>query len=698
MGLLNIFALNYLALSSIIAFIYFFNRNSNVIYVSSLIPLKELKSEIVSSKKFVIDFLFILQIFLIILMSLFLARPYLSNSISIMHGYNKIVVVDSSASMQTIETKGTRFEQAKNKIIELIDDMGKYDKMMIISSYSSSEVIQKLDNYKDKLKKEVNDLKPTETTTDMESGTSLALSYMKKLDNSQLYILTDVSIEDCGFKPGDIDNSEVHYFRYGKNKQNVTISSLDMFQDLFKDKDEAYITLKNFSNELKDVHLSVHLNEHLLQETNFSLYGQEQKTITVRNISTPGILRVTIETDDDLKVDNVVYGIVKNRKKTINILQVTDSLQFINEFKKLAEAFKQVKIKALPTRLYVDNVYKGYDVIIFHKYIPDTAPRINSMFIYPIPTTSFETDILSNPFATNPAITNLLNQSLSNTNWKSFLMPKGFVSNAKILDWDNSHPTMKYLDYLDNINIQNALIFNMPENSRTLIFASGLVSNLIPNNTLPLRQNNIPLAFSTNLENTRSIVIGLDLEKFTFSETNNLPLLIMMINMIQWLSPLGENLDNTEPSSSPIKDQMKTGDLFFVNDLKNFQGLSFKNNDGVNTTVKSLNANKIARQKYSTETNSKIYTTIKNSGIYQAKNKDSENVFVANFFDEKESNLALQETNRDVKHNGTLYSDHASKITLQPTKKEEINEISRFILYLIPIFLLFEWAYSFIRR
>lgn len=696
MGLLNTSALSYLGLISIIVFIYFFNRKSNIIYVPSLIPWKELNDDVVSSRLLSVDLLFFLQILLISLSALFLARPYVPSDILITHGYNKVVVIDTSASMQTIEKDGTRFDEAKKQVMELIDDMGGADKMMIISAYSSAEVLAGLENSKTRLKNIVKNLQPGGTGTDMEGGVSVAMSYMSNLKNSRLYVLTDRKIEECGSELKRLNSESYQFFRYGESSSNVTTSSVNIFQDLFNEKDEAYITVTNFADEVKDVNINVSLNRNVVMETDVKLQPDEQHTFTVDNLSSSGILKVAITTDDDLKVDNTAYGIVKKRKNIIDILLVTNSEHLSEKFQKLEDSFKQVKINYISTKDYNTDIYKAYDIIIYHNFVPDERPEINSLFIAPgaddMPAGGLAGKDIDPGKPIDPD-----SNSTEDEDWNSFLIPEGIITNAKILDWDNDHPTMKYLDYLDNLKINNALLFKPLKDSRNLVFGSGIIADLSPSVSQLIRQNNLPLVFSVVLGNTRSIVIGIDLEEFNFAETNNLPLLIMMINMIQWLSPLGDNLDISERSDSFVNAQIKTGAIFPVFNRKNFQGLSIINKEGGNTPVtvsglESKDSSKAQKNDYSN-----LYTTIKDVGVYLVKSKARDTVFVANMFNDNEADLKPVNTDT-VNNSSTIEKPYSADIGISSTTKHEQNDVSHYILYLVPLLLLIEWAYFCVRK
>ena len=712
MGFLNIIALSYLSIISVVVFFHFFNRKSNIVYVPSFIPWKEIRTDVVTSRLFRINLLFLLQIFLIILLSLFLSRPYLSSDILTIHGHNRVVVLDTSASMQTIEKEGTRYEQAKKHILELIDKMKPADKMMIISAYSSSEVICDLTGNEKRLRESIENFVPTDTSTDLEGGVSLALSYLENMDNRELYIFTDQRIKDCGLKMNELDPKSIQFYRFGSSGNNVAVSSFDTFQDLFRDTDEAYITVKNYSENTKDVKLKVQLDQDVLMHRNLSLKKHEQKTLAVHNISLPGILKAEIETDDDLKVDNLAYGVIKKREKLINIIMITDSNNLKMEFGKLENAFKRIKIKTISIDAYNPTILESYDISVFHKFVPPKPPSINSLFISPYIVDEKGSDLTAKETDENEKISDSVLHK-KNANWRSFLIPKGTMQKVKIVDWENTHPTMKYLDYLDNVKTDNALLYEPPKDATILINVLGKIfakESFVSDKNV---RNRLHLAFSSKLGTKRIIVLGLDLGEFNYSDNNNLPVLIMTLNMLQWLSPLGENLDSFGRTNLAINDQFKTGDLYPLHNYDNFKELNIKGTDGKMLPVsdyafseKETKPQQVIKKDSSGKKSDDVgvepgivpnYAMIKHAGIYVVKTQTRDEKFVANFFDESESNIKPIDSDSINKDGKLKKSQLPNKKPIVSTKKEN-EDVSRYLLYFVPLLLFIEWIYSFVSK
>ena len=199
-----------------------------------------------------------------------------------------------------------------------------------------------------------------------------------------MYVLTDQSpslINISNLKSGNIK-----FIKFGKNTANVAIASLDVYQDMFKDytEREAYVAIENYSSESKDVKLSVFLNDELIKEDGFVIAGSEQKTLNINNLNAPGILKVSIQTDDFLSVDNTAYAII-NEIKPIKILLVSENNRLKGELQKIEKSTQRIKLTQIGISEYKPETINNFDVAIFNKFVPENNPGINSLYIIPYP-------------------------------------------------------------------------------------------------------------------------------------------------------------------------------------------------------------------------------------------------------------------------------------------------------------------------
>ena len=633
MGFINLLAFGYLALIGLVVLIYFFSKKKHVVQVPSLIPWNILKEDVIRSKIFKIDLLFLLQILLILLLVFFLARPYLKSNIINISGKNVILVIDSSASMQTSEDNGSRFDQARTQALKMVGKLNQWDKMMVISADYSSRIASNFTDDKNKLNNAINNLMPKDTGTNLEEGVGLGISFLKNVERGEMYVLTDrspSSVNVARQKPGNIK-----FIRFGERSANVAISSLDVYQDMFKDytEREAYVTIKNYSGENKDVKLSVFLNDEIIKEEELELAGGEQKTLSVKNLSAAGILKAGIETDDFLAVDNTAYAII-NEIKPINILLVSNNFTLQGELEKIEQGTQRIKLTRISTSEYEPEAVKDYDVAIFHEFIPDVSPDINALYT------------IQNMYALGLQE----EDGKDSNNFSNLLMLEhSLLLNVKVLDWDNTHPVLMHLSNLDDLNITGALSMGLPDWSTPLIKVSGNLGDS-------------PIAFAGQYAGKKVVTLGFDLGDFDFSKSDDLRILILTLNIIQWLNPYEAEEHN-----------------------KILTGGQYKPHNALKDSIEILNPQGETLE-YDFKGDSEtpfVFNKVDYMGEYKISGAGFSNRFVANLFDEEESRI-MPELTDDTE----LEFEEKEAVTLIKDKK---TEFGKYLLLLVPLFLLIEW-------
>ena len=650
MGFINLLAFGYLSLIALVVLIYFLSKKKYIVKVPSIIPWSILKEDALRSSFFRIDMLFLLQILLILLLVFFLSHPYLKSNVINISGKNIILVIDSSASMQTSEDNGSRFDQARSKALEMVGKLNQWDKVMVISADYSSGIVSDFTDDRNKLNKAINNLKPKDTGTNLDEGVGLGISFLKNVERGEMYVLTDRSPSSINFTRQKQGN--IKFIRFGDKSANVAISSLDVYQDMFKDytEREAYVTIKNYSGENKDVKLTVFLNDEIILEEELELAGDKQKTISVKNLSTSGILKASIETDDFLAVDNTAYAVI-NEIRPINILLVSNDYRLQGELEKIAQGTHRIKLTRIGVSEYEPEAVKGNDVAIFHEFIPDVSPDINALYtVQNMYALNLQEEDVPARIGTRPNGTAGRAGGKESNNFSSILFPKyGMVSNVEVLDWDDTHPTMMYLSNLGDLNIRGALTMEPPDWSTPLIKVSGKLGDS-------------PIAFAGQYEGKKVVTLGFDLGGFDFSKTDDLRILILTLNIIQWLNPYEAEDHNT----------ILTGGQYRLH-----YGLKD------NVEILTPQGETLEYDFKGTSEDIFVFNKIDYIGEYKITGADFSYRFVANLFNEEESRI-MPELTDDTE----LEFEEKEAVTLIKDKK---TEFGKYLLLLVPFILLVEW-------
>jgi hypothetical protein len=209
---------------------------------------------------------------------------------------------------------------------------------------------------------------------------------------------------------------------------------------------------------------------------------------------------------------------------------------------------------------------------------------------------------------------------------------------------------MLHLNNLDDLKIKSAFTMKPPDWSIPLIKISD-------------NQNDSPIAFAGWYEGKKIMSLGFDLSDFDFSKSDGLRMLIMTLNIIQWLNPY-EGVDNST---------LLTGGQYRLN-------------YALTESIEIVNPeNEILE--YDVKDNASeanfIFNKIEYTGEYKISGTNFNNRFVANLFDGNESRIAPESIDDEE-----LKFEEKEAETLI---KDEKTEFGKYLLLLVPFMLLIEW-------
>jgi len=171
-----------------------------------------------------------------------------------------------------------------------------------------------------------------------------------------------------------------------------------------------------------------------------------------------------------------------------------------------------------------------------------------------------------------------------------------------------------------------------------------------------------PIAYAGQYAGKKVVTLGFDLSDFDFSKSENLRILIITLNIIQWLNPY------------EVEDHNKL-----------LTGGQYRPNFVLKDNIQILNPQREIL-KYDVKGDAEdpfVFNKIDYIGEYEISGADFKDRFVANLFDEEESRI-MPELTDDTE----LKFEEKEALTLIKDKK---TEFGKYLLLLVPFILLLEW-------
>lgn len=454
-----------LAVPPLIVLLYFLKlRRQPVVVPSTLLWQRAIEDFHVNSfwQRLRRNLLLILQLSLVLLLILACLGPSLFDYQ--LPGKRFIFLIDNSASMQATDTGQTRFELAKERIAQKIDQMKSGDQAMIISFSNEASIVQGYTGHKSELKDKLDNVKTTNRTSDLREALLAASGLANPSRVSEagtidvqvadpqpatLYIFSDGGIESVeDFALGHLTPK---FISIGNKRafDNVGITMFSVEQNSQRlDQIQAFARIENFGSKKIETVAELFLNDRSRDFERVTIAAGESQGVEfdLSGLSDEQLeqaqLRLQLDRSDDFDLDNVAYAVL-NAARPARVLVVSeqnDVLKFAlntDEARKIAEV-EFIEPANMDTDQYKTRSKTGqFDLVIYDHCAPQEMPASNTWFIGTLP---------------------------PGGEWSAKPSEKPPI----VIDSDQTHPLMQSIS-LQNILVVEALLLQGPAGSQPLI-------------------------------------------------------------------------------------------------------------------------------------------------------------------------------------------------------------------------------------
>jgi len=482
-------ALAFAAAIPVVIVFYLLKRKRVVRLVSSTLLWQKFLAETQASAPFQRlrhNWLLILQILLLLLVVLALARPYFSG-----HAHEsplRVVILDASASMEAIDEKPSRFEKARGEALRLVDALRDGEQMMVLLAGATTEVKQSPTSDKAALRRVIQACAASDSPTRLTEAlkTAGASTYEKKgeeeKNSGEIHLFSDGAFPPL--TEFENKNLPLVYHRIGQGCNNVGIVSLDARAnpDNFAQR-AIFVSVGNFSTNAQHIDLELLFDNQVLETRPLDLPPTNTLPLVLMAPQTNnGVFTVRLAAADDLAADNQA-SIVSLMPQPVRVLLVSRGNQILEKALR-SQPNVQLSVASMLTDSAAD-----WDVVVLDDVLPVVWPSANTLAIH-----------------------------TANTNWFSGWET---VKAPVIVDWKTTHPLLRFVNF-DNVFIGESIGVKTP------LWAIALVDS--PQTTLIL---------AGQRESQRLIWIGFDTLNSSWPLRISFP--IFMVNAIEWLNPASAN-------------------------------------------------------------------------------------------------------------------------------------------------------------
>jgi hypothetical protein len=311
----------------------------------------------------------ILQILIVILAAVALAKPnwtYLTAPKG-----NMVLVIDTSASMKTRSGTGVRFDQARQKALQLVEKRDQNQQIFIVEAGKKPSVKTGFINNTDQAQDLIKKLQPSDAPADLESAIYLALSFVDPAKEDLVYLITD----GAGKNLSDLVTShpKIRPIIIPGGEHNVGITKFEFRQHVdLSDHYEFMLEIKNFDRSPLKCSIRLLIDRAVLFERVISFEAQEKQVLIIPYSGLiNGIARATLEIDDDFTVDNQAY-LSLNAAKEIWVLLVSKGNHFLEKLLAAYPNFRVNSVKEIIPSSWSEQTARHDIVIVDRMDFPET--------------------------------------------------------------------------------------------------------------------------------------------------------------------------------------------------------------------------------------------------------------------------------------------------------------------------------------
>jgi Ca-activated chloride channel family protein len=501
MHFLSPIAFAFAATLPVVVVFYLLKRKRVVKLVPSTILWQKYLAETQASapfQKLKHNWLLLIQLLLLLIAILALARPYFASTTK--GGRTLVVILDGSASMQSIDETPSRFEKARKEALQLVEGMHPDDKMVVLVAAGTTEVKQSPTSEKAALRRAIESARPSDSPTRLNDAMKLAETLIQNNVQSEIHLFSDGATDSLA----DFENKglPVVFHEVGTRHVNVGIVNLDVRSNPDNPQQRAvFATILNASTNQQEVRAELVFEDKVVGVKPLSLKPKESSPqVFITEQPHDGVFTLRLDVQDDLAVDNSA-SIVSLLPQPIKVLLVTPGNRF------LEKALKAIATVELTKTAQLENA-TGFDVVVLDNVTPGVLPKANIIAI-------------------NVAHTNWFPA------WKRIEAPP-------IVDWKTSHALLRSVNF-DNVQVAESFAVQTPSWALPLVEAP-----------------NTPLVLAGELNRQRMIWIGFDTLQSTWPLRISFP--IFIANAVEWLNPASERANSLSvKAGDPLRVAMADG-------------------------------------------------------------------------------------------------------------------------------------------
>lgn len=325
------------------------------------------------------NLLMLLQLLVLALIVLALMRP--AQLVPTIAAGKTVILLDASASMNATDINGlSRFEDAQNQAIELVNSLGAGDEVALVRVAENAEPLLPYTSDLNQVRAAIRAATVGEGRGDWATALTLAAAGAQGAENFNIVIISDGNLSNASQLPENIP--QPIFIPVGLSANNIAITALAT-RTLPNQSPQLFAQVQNYGSEAAEISLLIRLDGELWQSVTQSISAASSRSFIFEldqafsNIQAELLLDESVS--DYLSLDNTAYSIAENNTTRRILLLSNQNNLFLEEV-----------LRSLPNvQVFRGDVSRStlpespYDLYIFNNYLPEALPDSDMLIINP---------------------------------------------------------------------------------------------------------------------------------------------------------------------------------------------------------------------------------------------------------------------------------------------------------------------------
>lgn len=480
---------------AVLVALYLYDRRRRTIPVGNLFLWRRVESPPRERERFRPDGLFFAQLAIVLALAAASVRPVLERTAPPTPGTPLVLVLDVSASMQTREDDGTRFDEARRRALARVAETAADDEVLVLTAATRPRVVLDWTRDHARIRAALEALAPTDAPTDLAPALELARGIAADRPDAAIAVFTDLPPEASGLTPEA--RAALDYVQLGRSDDNVGIAGITVTTPPFHGSGDATATIdvRNYSRTSRDTVLEARVGGAPWARRAFTIAPRATEHVLLAQPPGSGPLEVRLGGADALAVDDHATAWI-GAGIPLDLLLVTDSRALADAFAGVASALAGSRVEVTSRERFEAAPPAGRRVAIFDGFVPAALPlAVNALYVAPPP----GNDVCPSG---------------------------GRHGDASVVDWDDAHPALAGLGALQALGVSGAVELGATSWGTPIVLAAT-------------PRAAFPLLVVGERNGRRAACLGAELGG-SLGSSDRLPLLLLTLATLRWLAePFG---------------------------------------------------------------------------------------------------------------------------------------------------------------